>query len=115
MAELESFHLTPRRLRLPIAALGRFVSEQRLRRRFERDAARNHDGELLGGLSRDGEGCDDRELLGGIWRADRRIGCVVSPRSAKRSTSISRSESPPGFCGRLGVVALGSSTPAVTR
>jgi hypothetical protein len=49
-----------------------FVSEQRLRRRFERDAARNHDGELLGGLSRDGEGCDDRELLGGIWRADRR-------------------------------------------
>jgi len=27
-----------------------------LRRRFERDAARNHDGELLGGLSRDGEG-----------------------------------------------------------
>jgi len=43
-----------------------------LRRRFERDAARNNDGELLGGLSRDGEGCDDRELLGGIWRADRR-------------------------------------------
>ena len=71
MAELESFH---RRggSDSQIAALGRFVSEQRLRRRFERDAARNHDGELLGGLSRDGEGCDDRELLGGIWRADRR-------------------------------------------
>jgi hypothetical protein len=56
MAKLEKFHLTRRQQRLQMAALGRFVREQRPRRRFERDAARNHDSELLGGRRRNDHG-----------------------------------------------------------